>query len=272
VVPVFGSDTFAKLARNARTLRFPPNVRMSDRCDEPMVVSADALPISNAFFPRDGWYRPPVIRRTDRPCQSIQITPNIFFHSRKCTIYYRLIYLGITVSPIRQEPALDIRGEEQDDEPEIRRLLLESFETPLEADLVERIRESGTGCLSLVAMEGGRLVGYVLFSPVILEGTGIAGMGLGPIAVARDHRRRGIGSRMIQRGIAELTARCCPFIVVLGDPGFYSQFEFITAKRAGIRCWWEVPDEVFRIRILDKDRVNGVSGLARYRPEFEEAV
>jgi putative acetyltransferase len=40
-----------------------------------------------------------------------------------------------------------------------------------------------------------------------------------------------------------------------------------------IRSQWDgVPDEAFMILILDEDAMKGVSGVARYRDEFDEAM
>jgi putative acetyltransferase len=43
---------------------------------------------------------------------------------------------------------------------------------------------------------------------------------------------------------------------------------FVTASHHGIRCQWEVPDEAFMLLPLDPSRLQGMSGLARYRDEF----
>jgi putative acetyltransferase len=58
----------------------------------------------------------------------------------------------------------------------------------------------------------------------------------------------------------------------LGHPGYYPRFGFRPARDQGLRCEWPVPDEVFMLSILDPARMAGVSGLARYRPEFSSFV
>jgi putative acetyltransferase len=58
-----------------------------------------------------------------------------------------------------------------------------AFVRPDEAELVERLREGGGIVLSLVGVLDGRIVGHVLFSPVVLEMEGgkmAEGVGLGP--------------------------------------------------------------------------------------------
>lgn len=50
----------------------------------------------------------------------------------------------------------------------------------MEAGIVDRIRQVCRYCLSLVAIDDDRLVGYVLFSPVLLKGDGVEGWGQDP--------------------------------------------------------------------------------------------
>jgi hypothetical protein len=51
------------------------------------------------------------------------------------------------------------------------------------------------------------------------------------------------------------------------------RFGFSPASRSGLACQWEgVPDEVFMALILDEAVMAGVSGVARYRVEFDAAL
>lgn len=65
----------------------------------------------------------------------------------------------------------------------------------------------------------------------------------------------------------------CPFIIVLGHHEYYPRFGFERASLYGIKCQWEgVSDEAFMILRLDKSKAGQVSGIAKYREEFNEAV
>jgi putative acetyltransferase len=138
---------------------------------------------------------------------------------------------------------------------------------------VESLRRNCGDILSLVAVDENRVVGHVLFSPAELEGGGkrIKGMGLAPMAVLPEYQRKGIGSKLVEKGIEHLVQNGCPFIVVLGYARFYPRFGFEPARR-GIRSAWDVPDEGFMILVLDGSMMQGIRGIARYRPEFEEAM
>jgi putative acetyltransferase len=125
-----------------------------------------------------------------------------------------------------------------------------------------------------VAVKQNQIVGHILFSPIEIKSkeTSVQGMGLAPMAVLPEFQRRGIGTDLVREGIKRLTGRGCPFVIVLGHPEYYPRFGFEPASRYGVRCEWEVPDEAFMILVLDPSAIRGVSGLARYRPEFAEAM
>lgn len=146
-----------------------------------------------------------------------------------------------------------------------------AFEQTDEARIIEALRTNCDDLLSLVAVEGDRVIGHILFSPATLEARegSLRGMGLAPMAVLPERQRQGVGQMLIRAGLAELERRECPFIVVLGHPDYYPRFGFEPASTYGIRCVWEVPDEAFMILPLDRAKIPASGGLARYRPEFE---
>ncbi|HUF20119.1 MAG TPA: N-acetyltransferase, partial [Burkholderiales bacterium] len=62
---------------------------------------------------------------------------------------------------IREETTADFDG--------VRALLNDAFGGNAEARLVDRLRASNRITLSLVAEEGGRVLGHVLFSPIGID-------------------------------------------------------------------------------------------------------
>ena len=129
--------------------------------------------------------------------------------------------------------------------------------------------------LSLVAEDQGNIVGHILFTPVTVDRDGhqVTGMGLAPMAVAPNRQRQGIGTALIEHGLGLLRQRGCPFVIVLGHPEYYPRFGFERASRHGLACQWEgVPDEAFMALILDPEALRDVSGIARYRDEFDAAM
>jgi predicted N-acetyltransferase YhbS len=92
------------------------------------------------------------------------------------------------------------------------------------------------------------------------------------MSVLPEFQRQAIGSRLVRAGIEELKKKRCPFVIVLGHAKYYPRFGFERASAHGISSEWEVPDEAFMALTLDEAAMQGVSGVAMYRPEFAEAM
>jgi putative acetyltransferase len=165
---------------------------------------------------------------------------------------------------------IDVRDERQADLEAIRDVNRHAFGQDQEADIVDALRSNGAASLSLVATADERIVGHIMYSPVQLGR--IEGSGLGPMAVLPEYQHQGIGSRLVEAGNRQLEIAGCPFIVVLGHAEFYPRFGFKPARPMGITCEWDVPENVFLILVLDALRMQGASGLARYRHEFSEVT
>jgi putative acetyltransferase len=159
-----------------------------------------------------------------------------------------------------------IRDENSGDVQAIRDVNNCAFGRDQEGHIVEALRSNGAALLSLVAALNGRVVGHIMYSPLSVADA--TGAGLGPMAVLPEHQRQGIGSDLVRAGNQRLKDEGCPFIMVVGHPSFYSRFGFRLAGSNGISCEWEVPDDAFMLSVLDETKMQGVSGLAKYRPEF----
>ena len=123
------------------------------------------------------------------------------------------------------------------DVPSVRRLNEEAFGQSTEANIVNSLRSSCDRLLSLVAVLDKRIVGHILFSPVVLESEGREhnGMVLGPMAVVPSLQRQGIGSRLVGEGLARMRSADCPFVAVLGHHEYYPRFWFERASKYGVR-------------------------------------
>ncbi|GFE74188.1 GCN5 family N-acetyltransferase [Novosphingobium sp. TCA1] len=97
-----------------------------------------------------------------------------------------------------------------------------------EGAIVDALRDSGALTISLVAESDDAIVGHVAFSPITIDGAEIGWFGLGPVAVAPDLQRGGIGARLIEAGLARLREMGAQGCVVLGDPTYYARFGFVS--------------------------------------------
>lgn len=102
-----------------------------------------------------------------------------------------------------------------------------------ESGIPARLRAMGALTLSLVAEDGGNLVGHAAFSPAVLDGDA-NWFGLGPVSVTPELQRAGIGSALIRVGLDRLRQAGAPGCVVVGDPNYYRRFGFASAP--GLSC------------------------------------
>lgn len=165
---------------------------------------------------------------------------------------------------------LTIRDENENDSAAIRRLLESAFEGPDEARLVERLREAGQAVISLVAVEGQQVVGHILFSPMTIEPEQpeLHTLGLAPLAVLPADQGRGIGSQLVNEGLARCRMAGCDAVFVLGDPSYYPRFGFKRASEYKLDNEYGA-GEAFMVMELKEGALSQMFGLVKYRPEFE---
>jgi putative acetyltransferase len=162
-----------------------------------------------------------------------------------------------------------IRPEEHADRAGVRAVNEAAFETNAEANLVDMLRAKRVQLVSWVADIGGAVIGHILFSPALLtEHPDVSVMGLGPMAVAPEYQRNGVGSALVQAGLKQCKELGCHAVVVVGHPEYYPRFGFVPAAGYGLRCEYDVPVEVFMVAELEPGALRRVSGLVRYDEAF----
>jgi putative acetyltransferase len=92
--------------------------------------------------------------------------------------------------------------------------------------LVRRLLLEEQQVLSLVASLDHAVAGHIAFTPCTVSGQSGEVSLLGPLAVAPDFQRKGIGSALIHEGVRQLKAAGVVQVFVLGDPAFYGRFGF----------------------------------------------
>lgn len=166
-----------------------------------------------------------------------------------------------------------IRAEGPDDCAAVRAVNLSAFETPVEADLVDALREQVQPLVSLIVEDNGAVVGHIMFSPVSLSGNpALRIMGLAPMAVLPERQRKGIGSALVRAGLEQCRQLGFGAVVVLGHPAYYPRFGFSPSTRFGIGCEYDVPEDAFMVVELQVGFLGSASGTVSYHAAFSEAV
>ena len=137
---------------------------------------------------------------------------------------------------------MKIRPEEEEeaDRQAVRAINQAAFGGPAEADLVDRLRRDGELLLSLVAVDD-KPVGHVAFSRLAVPSRQTKGSALAPLAVLPSHRRRGIGSALIEEALRRLAAAEEDFVLVLGDPAYYGRFGFTADAARSVSTPYDGP-------------------------------
>jgi putative acetyltransferase len=164
---------------------------------------------------------------------------------------------------------IDIRAEQPQDTARISYVNEQAFRQTSEAELVDLLRTRRKLLISLVAETAGEIVGHIAFSRVTIDSDGqVNGIGLGPLAVLPEKQNRGIGSQLVQAGLEKCREMGFDYVVVLGHATYYPRFGFTPAGRVGLRCFWDVADDVFMVLEFRSGALREVSGLVNYEPEF----
>lgn len=136
-------------------------------------------------------------------------------------------------------------------------------EGPSIAQLVGELLDhpSAKPLLSLAAEQNNAIIGHVLFTPVRIDGEPSNGYIMAPLAVTGTQQKQGVGTRLIEAGLRQLAERDIGFVLVLGDPNYYSRIGF-TAER-GIKAPYplEHPDAWMALELSD-GALGGQSGTA----------
>src|SRR5262249_34178538 len=120
---------------------------------------------------------------------------------------------------------------------------------------------------AFIAMDGRRVVGTARLWEIVC-GTGPTALLLGPVAVAKDCRNRGIGSALVRHALAAARPRGHPAgvrgsrgVVLVGDAPYYTRFGFAAEMTAALR----MPGPCERHRLLAVELVPGALKGARGR-------
>ncbi len=160
---------------------------------------------------------------------------------------------------------VSIRPEQAGDERAIRALTDAAFHAAPHADgdegeLVERLRRDGDLVLSLVAVnEDQAIIGHIAFSPVKAGNATGDWFQLAPVSVIPSGQNAGIGSVLIEEGIARIRGVGAHGIALVGNPDYYARFGFTREHRLTLS---DALDPYLQILLLGDEAPSGRLTLA----------
>ena len=165
-----------------------------------------------------------------------------------------------------------IRAERRDDVTHVTEVVDAAFGSEggrsAESVLIERLRggEAWIPQLALVAEVDERLVGQCLCTRAHVGDTGV--LALGPISVAPERQRTGVGSALMRTSIDIAVELAAPLIGLLGDYEYYRRFGFVPSSSVGVTSPEPSWGAYFQVLVLDPRRAP--QGVFRYPSPFME--
>ena len=150
------------------------------------------------------------------------------------------------------------------DEDAVEQLLDRAFEPTRRTRTAYKVRGSAraVAALSFAALQDDALVGTVQCWPVRFTpdaGAAVPLVMVGPVAVAPERQRDGIGRLLMDRALAAAAVAGEEDLVLIGDPEYYGRFFGFTAERT---AGWRLPGPVEAHRLLARGaRVPAGPGL-----------
>jgi putative acetyltransferase len=108
--------------------------------------------------------------------------------------------------------------------------------------------------VSLVAIVGSALVGQITFSPASVSSDRGQWYALGPVSVAPERQREGIGGALIDAGMKAIESLGAAGCILTGDPVYYSRRGFALAPE---HCPESEPEEYFMLRLTGVEQPVG---------------
>lgn len=121
---------------------------------------------------------------------------------------------------------LEIRPSQPRDALHIEALYARAFPDEDLIPLVRDLLDLGENAISLLGSRENNILGHICFTICRIEGGNEPVALLGPLAVAPDAQKQGIGTALIETGFKHLKGAKIGQVFVLGDPAYYGRFGF----------------------------------------------
>ena len=134
------------------------------------------------------------------------------------------------LDPTLTTPVL-IEAELPADAPVVEALVLAAFGPGRFAKTAERLRERAAVVAGFVARDRERVLGSVRLWSIAIDGA--PALFLGPIAVAADNRKAGVGADLVQACLAH-AAETGLGVLLVGDAPYFGRFGFTAAPEVSL--------------------------------------
>jgi predicted N-acetyltransferase YhbS len=122
--------------------------------------------------------------------------------------------------------------------------------------------------LSWIAREGDATIGAIRYWPILVGAAGERALLLGPLAVAPDRMRRGIGTALITKTLGLAARAGHDLVLLVGDPNYYRRFGFVPATPVGFVMLGETRPERLQVRSLQRQSLLRADGVLRRSPDL----
>lgn len=167
---------------------------------------------------------------------------------------------------MKRDVEMEIRREKASEIHQIMEIHQQAFNGPDEARIVERLRNNNHLSISLVCEIEGRVAGHIAYSSIGNEKNDIIGIGLAPVGVLPAYQNKGVGSELIKQGNIKAFDMGYGKIFVLGDPRYYSRFDFLLAREFNYYCGYDPSGDHFMVQgelVKEPEKT-----MVYYRKEF----
>lgn len=168
---------------------------------------------------------------------------------------------------------MKIRLERENDYFKVEKLVRNSFWNiyrpgAFEHYIVHQLRQDECFMVNLayVIEDGSEIIGHINYSIGYIDygDEKIDAVVLGPVAIEKNHRNQGLGSKLIEYTLNIAKNQEIPFIMVIGDENYYNKFGFVSASKYNLYLDGTDTSEecpFFMIKILNEFRLKNKTGI-----------
>jgi putative acetyltransferase len=165
---------------------------------------------------------------------------------------------------------VQIRPEHPEDAEAVTSLVAAAFADEGEntARFVRAVRQHAQVLIAEVATAQGQVVGHAQWcdAPILVDGFPVRAAYLACLSVDPARQRQGLGSGLVERGLAHLRGQGFQAVTLLGDPTYYARFGFSSSLAHKIKGPHRLKGPGFQALQLEKRALDGMTLVSDYPP------